>query len=402
MKHLAVVGGGFAGLWATLCAAREFWLAGEEAHLTLVSRDEFLTVRPRLYEAFTPQMRVPLASILSAVGAELLVGEVTRVDLSHQRLDVVTGDGMTRGAHYARLVLATGSEQRPLPLPGVATHAFDIDTYAAAERLEHHLQTLVGGSRDPAALTVVIVGAGFTGIELATGMRARLRAMVGDAIAATARVVLVERASTVGPELGLAPQSHLLAALEVSGVEVLLDSGITAVKADGVQLTNGHHIATRTVVITTGLMAAGLGTTLGVACDALGRVEVDRHLRVAACEALFAAGDAAHAQVDATHFALMSCQHAVPMGKHAGYNAARDLLGLPLREYQQPDYVTCLDLGDYGALLSSGWAREPVQWGPEVKALKRTINTQWIYPPAATHTALMAAADLDAPWPPPT
>ena len=115
----------------------------------------------------------------------------------------------------------------------------------------------------------------------------------------------------------------------------------------------------------------------------------------------FAGGDCAHARVEDTHWALMSCRHAIPMGKHAGYNAARDLMGLPLQPYRQPDYVTCLDLGDYGALLTSGWSREPLQWGAETKALKQTINTQWIYPPAPDRTLLLAAADLDAPWPPP-
>jgi len=49
--------------------------------------------------------------------------------------------------------------------------------------------------------------------------------------------------------------------------------------------------------------------------------------------------------VDDQNLALMSCQHAMEMGKFAGYNAGRDLLGLPLRPYWQPVYLTCLDLG---------------------------------------------------------
>jgi NADH dehydrogenase len=49
-----------------------------------------------------------------------------------------------------------------------------------------------------------------------------------------------------------------------------------------------------------------------------------------------------------------------------------------------------------------GWERAIQQSGAEVKALKQMVNTQWIYPPVGDRAALLAAADIDAPWPPPT
>jgi NADH dehydrogenase len=64
--------------------------------------------------------------------------------------------------------------------------------------------------------------------------------------------------------------------------------------------------------------------------------------------------------------------------------------------------VTCLDLGDYGAVLTTGWDRKVEQFGPDVKALTRTINEQWIYPPTGSREALLVASDIDAPWPPET
>ena len=402
MKHLALVGGGFAGLWAALAAAREFVLAGETCRITLVSRDEFLTVRPRLYEVFTPTMRVALAPILAAVDIELLVGEVTGIDLAMRRLNVVTGEGTHRGAHFDRLVLATGSRQRPLLVPGATVHAFDIDTFEGAARLDQHLRTQVTAMDDAAARTFVIIGGGFTGIELATEMRARLRLHGGEAVAKAARVILIERAGELGPGLGSAPKPHLEEALRVSGVELCLGKSVGEVTQHGLVFEDGSQIEARTVIVTTGLEAGPLGATLGAPSDGLGRLEVDENLRVRGLDIAFAAGDCAHARVDETHWALMSCQHAIPMGKHAGHNAARDMLGLPLRRYQQPDYVTCLDLGDYGALLTTGWDRAPVQWGGEVKTLKHTINTRWIYPPRPERSEILAAADLDAPWPPPT
>ena len=92
----------------------------------------------------------------------------------------------------------------------------------------------------------------------------------------------------------------------------------------------------------------------------------------------------------------MSCQHAMTMGKVAGYNAARDLIGLPQRMYRQPEYVTCFDLRRSGALLTTGLERSIEMNGTDAKQLKRQINTQWIYPPEADRNALLAAAHIDA------
>jgi NADH dehydrogenase len=58
-------------------------------------------------------------------------------------------------------------------------------------------------------------------------------------------------------------------------------------------------------------------------------------------------------------------------------------------------------LGESGALLTQGWERTPEQSGAEAKQLKQKINTQWIYPPTGQRATIIAAADLDAPWPPP-
>jgi NADH dehydrogenase len=81
------------------------------------------------------------------------------------------------------------------------------------------------------------------------------------------------------------------------------------------------------------------------------------------------------------------------MGRLAGANVVRSLLGRPLSRYTPPPYVTCLDLGAWGALLTRGWDREPVKTGAEAKAVKRAITTQIIYPPrAADRREILEAA----------
>lgn len=128
--------------------------------------------------------------------------------------------------------------------------------------------------------------------------------------------------------------------------------------------------------------------------DELGRVPVDAEMRVRGFRGIYAAGDMAHATTDGKHDAVQSCQHAMPQGRYAGFNAAGALLGRPARPYEQRLYVTCLDLGEWGALLTEGWRRDRVlATGREAKELKRYINRSAIYPPLeGNRAALLQAA----------
>jgi NADH:ubiquinone reductase (H+-translocating) len=343
-----------------------------------------------LYEAFGPHLRVPLGSLLQPLGIDLLVSSVIAVDMNRQSVLTSTGEEVS----WDRLVVATGSVQQTLPVAGVAQHAFDIDTFASAERFDRHLQQLFARDEHPGQMTFVVVGAGFTGIELACEMRRRVRLHAPDSVSAQARVVLIERASVVGPQLGANARPAIMEALQYAGVEVLVNTRITRVDDESLSLADGSVIPTRTVIIATGLEAHPLVSTFGAALDASGRVIVDEFLRIPNRLGVFATGDTAHARVDAEHTALMSCQHAMTMGKYAGANVARDLLGLALKPYTQPNYQTCLDLGDHGALLTRGWDRTVVQAGTRAKAIKEMINRQIIYPPLDDPDALLVASDV--------
>jgi NADH dehydrogenase len=242
----------------------------------------------------------------------------------------------------------------------------------------------------------VIVGAGIIGIELALEMHTRLAAHGGSAAAHKARIILVERDAVLGLEIGDNPRPMIEKALTEAGVEILLGSEVTEAHPDHLILSNGARIDTATIIVTSKMEASPLGATIGVELDEQGRLPVDEMLRAEGEAEIFAAGDVARAYVDDTNLAVMSCQHAGTMGKYAGHNAARDLMGMSLRPYRQPDYVTCMDLGAYGAIFTTGWDRVVQASGPEVNARKRMINEQLIYPPEATsREEIFAARRID-------
>ncbi|MEO5960537.1 MAG: FAD-dependent oxidoreductase, partial [Opitutaceae bacterium] len=175
-----------------------------------------------------------------------------------------------------------------------------------------------------------------------------------------------------------------------------LGETIAALSNDRVTFLNGTVLATDAVVLTTGMIAAGFVRHIPGERDSLGRIVVDRFLRALAAPAVFVTGDAAAADTGDGHRALQSCQHALQLGRFAGENAARDLLGMPALPYAQPRYVTCLDLGRSGAVVTQGWDRTVVTTGAEAKARKRWINTVLIYPPANVSAAkLLALSSTD-------
>lgn len=400
MKQIVVIGGGFAGMWAALTAAREVDNHRDQIHVTLVTRDEYLTVRPRLYEVFSETLRAPLTPTLAPLGIDLKIGSAQSIDVK-RKVVTVLGAGENALLPYDRLVVAAGSEQNPLDIPGLG-FSWNVDSFAAARSFDQHLQRTLRAPDRPGRLTFVIVGGGFTGIELVAEMRRRIQVHSDVETADKAKLILLERENVVGPDLGANPRPVIESALKDARVETRLGTRIAEIEQDAIVLIGGERIATSTVVVTAGLRAHPIAAQLGAELDRQGRVIVDSMLRVNGADGVFCAGDVAHAMTDDSHVALMSCQHAVPMGKHAGYNAAHALLGSPLRAYSQPNYVTCLDLGESGAMLTIGWDRAVEKAGAEVKQLKRMINTQWIYPPTGARNAILAAADLDAPWPPPT
>ncbi|WP_242460650.1 NAD(P)/FAD-dependent oxidoreductase [Mycobacterium paragordonae] len=379
-----IVGSGFAGLWTALGAARrldELGVPAGSVEVTVLSAQPFHDIRVRNYEDDLSSCRIPLAELLDPVGVAHVTAEVTRIDVDART--VTTSAGAAYG--YDRLVLAAGSRVNKPDLPGLRQFGFDVDTYDGAMRLRRHLETLSGG---PAAATVVVVGAGLTGIETACELPHRLREL-----GMTPRVVLVDRNPLVGSDMGASARPVIQKALSDNGVECRTDVGVTAVGPAGVSLTSGEQLDTATVVWCAGMRASALTEQLPVAHDRLGRVAVDDNLRVIGVPAMFAAGDVAAARMDDEHLSVMSCQHGRPMGRYAGYNVISDLFGEPLLALRIPWYVTVLDLGPAGAVYTEGWDRMVVAQGDQAKTTKRTINTKRIYPPlTASRADLLAAA----------
>ncbi len=295
---------------------------------------------------------------------------------------------------YDQLILATGSRQTYPDSVGPG-HLFSADTFEESAALDQHLRALTAtGFPTPASRTFVVVGGGLTGLEIVTALPSRLERLAPSIPGFAFH--LIERAPEIG--LGYAPDArrHIVKRLQHLGITMHTGQDELRHEKDRLILAGNQQLSAKTVIVATGFTASPLAATFRGPRDDLGRLTVDAFLRLPEHPEVLAAGDVSLAKTDPDHYAVMSCQHAMPQGRTAGHNAVRLLFNEDPIPYAQPRYRTCLDLGPGDALVTAGWEQRVKTIGPEAKAIKTEILTQWICPPADIVNTLAMAAPVIA------
>ena len=401
-QRIVVLGGGFAGLWAAIGAARkldELSIGPDRVAVTLVDKSAYHSIRVRNYETELAETRVPFDEVLPPIGVKRIEAEVADIDLS-ERCVLVSG-GRSPLA-YDRLVLALGSRVVRPPIPGLADDTFDVDTYDAASRLNAHIAALPARPPSPGRATVLVIGGGLTGIEAAAEMPVKLRTAFRADPSLSPRVIIADRQPWIGSDMGEEARAVIDEALASLGVEQRPGVSVAAIDAHGATLATGERIAAETIVWCAGLQAHPLAARFPGDRDRFGRLPTDEFLKIKGLKAEFAAGDVGWFAIDGgAHSCVMSCQHGRPIGRFAGYNVVCDLMGLPMLPLKIEWYTTILDLGAWGAVCTAGWDRRVAVSGATAKRTKMMINRERIYPPRSgdRREILDAAAPVIQPPP---
>ncbi|TAH47177.1 MAG: NAD(P)/FAD-dependent oxidoreductase [Gammaproteobacteria bacterium] len=302
VPHVLIVGGGFAGLWATRA------LAGSPVRITLLDRENHHLFQPLLYQVATaglsaPDISAPLRHILRRQrNVSVLMAEACEVDTA--RRQVIDANG--RAHAYDYLVLATGATHAYFGHDDWSRFAPGLKTLDDALAIRRRILSAFEHAEieaDPVAqaawLTFAIVGAGPTGVELAGTLaeiaRHTLKHEFRRIDPRAARVLLLEAGPRVLSSFPESLSEKARKQLERLGVEVLVGTPVSAIDADGVVLGT-QRIAARTVLWSAGVAASPLARSLGVPLDRAGRVPVQGDLSVAGLPEVFVAGDLASVQ----------------------------------------------------------------------------------------------------------
>jgi NADH:ubiquinone reductase (H+-translocating) len=428
--QVVVVGGGFAGFFALRHLQRH--LAPEQADLVLVNPTDYLLYSPLLPEVATGvvearHIAVSLRRLLPRV--RLVLGRVSDADLSAHTVTVrPNGSPASTTLGWDRLALAPGSVSRELPIPGVPEHGRALKTLVEAVFLRDHLleqldladaqpDTPAGAEERAALLTVVAVGAGYTGTELVAQTQRWLRRIErrwSHTRADDVRWVLVDASPAVLPELGPDLGRRTLELLRRRGVDVRLEVSVVSADEHAVRLTDGTTVSTRTLVWGAGVMANPLIGRLGLPARR-GRLSVTPELSVPGVPGVWGAGDAAAVpdlaapeRSDGLADTPPTAQHAQRQGKVMGRNIAASLGVGHAKPYRHKDLGLVADLGGWDAVAKplgiplTGPIAKVVTRGYHLYALPAAANrvrvaADWLFqtvlPPESTQLSVIRPED---------
>jgi NADH:ubiquinone reductase (H+-translocating) len=376
--RIVIIGAGFAGFHAARSLVR---MARGAADIFLINPTDYFLYVPLLPEVATGlleprRVSVPLTDSLP--GVRLLLGQAHTIDLGRRRVGWSDAEDNAREVGYDRLVIAAGSVNQLLPVPGVTEHAHGFRGLPEALYLRDHitrqleLSDIADDPRERSARrTFVVVGAGYTGTEVAAH-----GCLFTDAVTRRRhrpeprpRWLLLDLATRVLPELDPRLSRTATRVLERRGVEVRTRTTVREATRDGVLLTDGDHVAGRTLVWCVGVRPDPLVADLGLSTER-GRLTVDEYVTVPGHPEVFACGDAAAVPDPARpgELAPMTAQHAVRQGRTAAHNVAASCGQGHRRPYRYRDIGFAVDLG--GAQAATDPFGVPLS-GPLAKATTR-------------------------------
>ncbi|MEY9841870.1 NAD(P)/FAD-dependent oxidoreductase [Streptacidiphilus sp. EB103A] len=357
--RILIVGGGYVGMYAAMRILKKMRYG--EATVTVVDPRSYMTYLPFLPEAaagnVAPRNLVaPLRSTLK--GAEVLTGHVTAVDQERKIATISPAAGDSYELPFEYLVVALGSVSRTFPIPGLAENGIGIKSVEEAISLRNH----VIGQLDKAesttdeairkqALTFVVIGGGFAGIETV----AELEDMVRDAAKnyrnvkrEDMRFIVVEAANRIlpemGPDLGLWTKEKL----EERGIEIYIETSMDSCVDKHVVLKNGIEVDASTIVWTAGVKPNPALAHFGLPLGPRGHVDTAPTLQVQGFDNVWAAGDNAQVPdlaVGEGAWCPPNAQHAVRQAIVLGDNVVSGMRGFPQKEYKHKNLGAVAGLG---------------------------------------------------------
>lgn len=353
--RIVIVGAGFAGFETARTLSR---LSRGAADIVIINPTDYFLYLPLLPEVaagILEPRRVSVSLAAALPGVRVILGEADGFDFSARTVAYRDPDGGKGSVSYHRLVIAAGSVNKLLPVPGVTEYAHGFRGIPEALFLRDHItrqiemaDTAENPAEREARSTFVVVGAGYTGTEVAAQgvlfTEALTRRRPG--LRGRPRWLLIDTADRVLPSLDPRLARAADEVLRRRGVEVLLRSSVREATPEGVRLSDGDFVPTRSLIWCVGVRPDPLVADLGLQTKQ-GRLVVDEFLNVPARPDVYACGDAA-AVPDLTRpgeITGMTAQHATRQGRTVAHNIAASYGRGRRRAYEHHDLGFVVDLG---------------------------------------------------------
>jgi len=338
--HIVIVGGGFAGANLTRLLQKR-----AAFDITLVSEESYTTFNPMLAEVvgatvFPEHVVAPLRATVGR--ARFVMGTVSSVDFANKRLCC---DTLKREVEieYDHLILAFGNRARVDLIAGMAEHAMVLKTVGDAMHIRNLVLRRLAQielENDPALRRClghfVVVGGGFSGVEVAGAIADSLREIrryyprvEADELKVTLLQSVDRLLVELAPSLGQAAERSLVQ----RGVNVMTMTGASAISAREVTLNDGRVLVAATTICTIGTMANALTSRLGSLPTERGRIVCQPDLSVSGADSVWAVGDCALIRNGEDGFAPPTAQFAIAEAKHLARNIIARHDGKPAQPF---------------------------------------------------------------------
>lgn len=368
-KQFVVVGGGAGGLELVVKLAKKF-RKDDAVRVMLIDKNGSHIWKPLLHEVATGSLdshhdETSYRMLARKHKFDFVLGKVIRVNHEQQSVSIeaaVDDDGAElveeRTVNYDQLVLSPGSRSNDFGTTGVADHCIKLDSRDQAERFHKlylkHLHRVSAVSDDSTQLSVVIVGGGATGVELAADLHnvaGRLQEYGFDSFSQSRlKVSVIEAGPLLLPRLperiGISVQKEL----ESIGVDVLTSTKIESAESDALITSEGTRIEAHISVWAAGVRAPGFLADSGLPVDNLGRVKVNPDLTLEGFPNIYGAGDCCSCPMPDGGTVPPRAQSAHQMASIVARNIVATYKGRSTKPFVYKDFGSLISLSRFSTI----------------------------------------------------
>jgi len=344
--RICILGGGFGGLYTALRLSQLPWEPSQKPEIVLVDQSDRFVFTPLLYELLTGELQTweiapPFEELLQNTGVRFRQGVVSGIDIDNRHVEILYQEGIS----YDRLVLALGGET-PLDLvTGATSYAFPFRTITDVYHLEERLRVLEESESDK--IRIAIVGAGYSGVELACKLT--------DRLGSRGRIRLIELTDQILRTSTEFNRKTAQKALEARGIWIDLETKVESITSDTISLDYKAQVDTipvDLVIWTVGTRVAPIVRSLPVKQNQRGQLTTTSTLQLIDHPEIFALGDLADCRDAEGQQVPATAQAAFQQADFAGWNIWASLTNRPLLPLRYQQLGEMMALGIDNATLT--------------------------------------------------
>lgn len=380
VPKIVVLGAGYGGLMTVKNLQRQ--LNHNEAEITLVNQNAYHYFTTELHKpaagtAHHDHARVAIQSVINDRKMKFIQDCVSAISIEKKEVYLQNGETLS----YDYLVVGLGSAPETFGIKGLLENAFFIRSINSVRTIREHMEYMFARYHEEQKeelITIIIGGAGFTGIEYVGELVDRMPQLCReyDIPLEKVRMINIEAAPTVLPGFDQELVDYAMKYLESKGVEFMISTPIEECKADGVVVKGGKEIKASTVVWTGGVRGNKVIEEAGIE-NMRGRVKVDKFLRAPNLDNVFIIGDGSlmiNEEIDRPY--PPTAQMATQQGQTLGSNIASLIRGAEMKPFKYEEKGIVASLGRKEAI---GIVGNRKLYGGMASLLKKIVDLRWLY-----------------------